>query len=144
MKFTIPAPLASTDVPTLATSPLHFSNSKGCWPSLPGVQQVPLSTAEFADIAVLLIPFYSAVAPLISLIGNGFAPTSMPAFPLPALCTPTAAMNTFNAMIQAFGVMGVSAYLLPVLNLVITLSAILGVSGLLGGDTSLAGISKLL
>lgn len=115
--------------------------SYGCWPAFQHGQPAPLNSAEFVDITVLLVPFYSLVAPLISLAA---VPNSIPTLWLPAMCKPDAALKTFQAMTQSFGVMGISAYLLPVLNLVITLSGILGVSGLLGGDTSLAGIAKLL
>ncbi len=52
----------------------------------------------------------------------------------------TALMN----MLDAYGVTGVSAYFLPLINILITISAIRGLSGLLGGDTDLAGLSRLI
>ncbi|MCL5430046.1 MAG: hypothetical protein M1504_01045 [Candidatus Marsarchaeota archaeon] len=44
---------------------------------------------------------------------------------------------------QVYGIVGVSSYFLPIINIIITLAAILGLSGLLGGDVQLAGLSRL-
>jgi hypothetical protein len=123
----------------------NIAQADGCWPHI-GPWSTDLITAEAADIGTLLVPLYSMFMPLLSMAtkGFGFNTNGIPTFPLPAGCTSGNALKTFEAMMQSFGIIGVSAYLLPVLNLVITLSAILGLSGLLGGDTSLAGIAKLL
>ena len=111
----------------------------GCWPS-----GSSLSDAEAEDIAFMLIPFYSSVSLIISGITAHFVPYSVPSFYLPSRCPSSAALNTYNAILQSYGMMGITTYILPLLNMFITLSAILGISGLLGGDTSLAGLSKLL
>ncbi len=47
-------------------------------------------------------------------------------------------------MLEVYGIIGVSSYFLPVLNTLIALSAIRGLSGILGGDTSLAGLSRII
>ena len=46
-------------------------------------------------------------------------------------------------IMNAYGIIGIPAYWLPIMNLVITLSGIIGLSGLLGGDTSMAGLGNL-
>ena len=118
----------------------NIALSNSCWPEIAG-HHVALIVAEVADIDTLQLPGYSMfslVAAQLSSVG------AVPRFPLPATCYPDNAVKTFEGMLQSFGIIGITAYLLPVLNLVITLSAILGLSGLLGGDTSLAGIAKLL
>jgi hypothetical protein len=118
-----------------------------CWPVIPktGVE-VPLNVAEFTDIATLMIPFYSVVAPLIALIWNHVdtGMSTVPPFPLPFVCNPADVLKIFYDMVQLYGIIGITAYLLPILNLIIALTGALGVSGLLGGDTNLAGIARLL
>ena len=55
---------------------------------------------------------------------------------------PGGALATTMEMLNAYGIIGVASYFLPLLNLIITLSAIVGMSGLLGGNTSLEGLSR--
>lgn len=109
-----------------------------CWPS------AGLNIAEMEDITFMMIPFYSVAAPLISLISNGQQPNFAPDMHLPAACASGNAFKTLTAVLQAYGLIGITTYLLPIINFIITMSAILGVSGLLGGDTSLAGLAKFL
>jgi hypothetical protein len=45
---------------------------------------------------------------------------------------------------EVYGIIGVAAFFLPIINVVITLAAIIGLSGLLGGDTQLAGITRFI
>ncbi len=44
---------------------------------------------------------------------------------------------------QAYGILGISAYFLPIMNIIITIAGIIGLSGILGGDVELAGLSRL-
>ena len=122
----------------------EIARTNQCWPHVLGGASVDLYAAEAGDVMTLLIPLYSAIGPLVALVSNGFHLATMPSFPLPFVCTSDHAFATLKGMMQSFGIIGISAYIVPILNLVITLTAILGVSGLLGGDTSLAGIAKLL
>lgn len=46
-------------------------------------------------------------------------------------------------IMQSYGIMGVTSYFLPILNILITIAAIVGLSGVLGGETSIPGISRL-
>lgn len=61
---------------------------------------------------------------------------------LPSMCSEYNVEQIAFQIINAYGLLGVTAYFLPILNLIITLSAILGLSGLLGGDTSLMGLER--
>ncbi|MGC8651648.1 MAG: hypothetical protein ACP5UH_00120 [Candidatus Micrarchaeia archaeon] len=107
----------------------------GCMP--PGDN---LLEGEAEDVGVLLIPFYSVGAGLLSAAESG---NVAPYFYLPAMCPPSSVMPATYMLFQIYGIMGVTAYFLPLINLMVTLSAVLGVSSLLGGDTELAGLARL-
>ena len=47
-------------------------------------------------------------------------------------------------MWQAVAITGIITWILPILNLMIVLSGIRGLSGIMGGDTSMAGLSRLI
>ncbi|MGC8694643.1 MAG: hypothetical protein ACP5RI_03455 [Candidatus Micrarchaeia archaeon] len=49
----------------------------------------------------------------------------------------------FNLM-PVYGLLGVIGYFVPIINILIVVSGITGLSGVLGGDTDLAGLSKLI
>ncbi|MDE1868396.1 MAG: hypothetical protein KGH60_00285 [Candidatus Micrarchaeota archaeon] len=122
-----------------------------CWPETVSTDSkgnpVPVSesvfSAEFSDIAYLLIPFSSIVATVTSFSGTT-VPSSVPNIGLPANCQPQSALHTFYAILDSYGIIGITAFWLPVLNLFMTITAILGLSGLLGGDTSLGGLERLI
>ena len=127
-----------------------IANSLNCWPGgaggsilTYGVSVDPgLFKAERADIVALMLPgksTWNAVKNLVS----GAPLTSAPALELPVNCVPSAALNTFYALLNAYGIIGLDAYLLPLINLVIFITSVIGLSGLFGGDTELAGLSKL-
>ncbi|MDE1833160.1 MAG: hypothetical protein KGH58_01955 [Candidatus Micrarchaeota archaeon] len=133
-------------MPNLRTVIQHYQ----CWPSintqLVGQSQtptsVPIAQAEIYDVAYLTVPALS----LIPLVQGGLqvTPGSVPHLPLPADCGQEAAVNAMLALIDTYGIVGMSAYLLPLLNLLIMLTGVLGLSGQLGGDTSLAGLAKII
>ncbi len=110
----------------------------GAYNCLPADNSIMIAEGE--DIGVLLIPFYSIAAGLISVIESG---SVVPNFILPSSCPPYDVMPVTYAIFQSYGIMGITAYFLPIINLMITITAIIGVSSLLGGDTELAGISRL-
>lgn len=97
--------------------------------------------AEAADIGETLIPGFSAFRQ-ISVASQ--TPTTVPDPSFVAECHPQPAIETLLSMLEAYGITGITVYLLPLVNLFITISAILGISGLVGGDTGLAGLSRLL
>jgi hypothetical protein len=116
-----------------------IAQANNCWP--PG-GNLALTQAE--DTGILLVPFASAVEGLLPLIkgASGGLPSSLPYFYLPSACTPTNAEGTMFQVLNAYGITGITAYVLPLVNILITLTAIIGLSGLLGGDTNLAGLSR--
>jgi hypothetical protein len=130
-----------------------------CWPNILGtapgsttatVASFPnpfgsisgLLGAEAVDIGQLTIPGISLISTLIGPIHDYV--TGSPALVLLANCKPQAAINTFFAILDAYGIIGLVSFLIPLINIVITVSSIVGISGLLGGDTELAGLAKIL
>jgi hypothetical protein len=98
--------------------------------------------AETADIGQLIIPLTSAFSAIKYLVQFAIGSTS-PSFNLISYCRPTDALKTFFAMLDAYGIIGLVSYLIPLINIIITMSSIFGISQLLGGDVSLAGIGRL-
>ncbi|MGI0100536.1 MAG: hypothetical protein ACREBH_02350 [Candidatus Micrarchaeaceae archaeon] len=114
-----------------------------CWPNILG-KPTSLIIAEGDDIGNLLIPGASIISSLKYIFDLAFYTNSNPTFPLLAYCQPQNAVNTFYAMLNAYGIIGMASYLIPLINLVVTVSSVIGLSGMLGGDTSLAGIARIL
>ena len=121
----------------------YIAEQYGCWPS------GGFGSAEAVDIAYLEIPFIGfesgAITLIYSLITGAPSFANVPGinFPGSDYCAPGDAMSLVFPILNASAIIGVSSYFLPILNLIITLSAIMGISGLMGGDTSMAGLSKL-
>ncbi len=117
-------------------------NGNGCYVS----GSAPISTLEGADISYLLIPFSSVFSGIVGSFGSFIS--SVPSFYLPypglSSCSPSEASALVFRVTEAYGIAGVTAYFLPIINIIITLSAIIGLSGLIGGDVSLAGLSRLI
>lgn len=118
----------------------QIAKANACWP--PGGSTQGALTAESYDILTQLIPGVSLIE-LAASLGGGLT-GSYPTLILANQCAPQPnAMDTLFGFLDAYGAAGITAYLLPIMNLLITLSAIIGLSGLLGGDTELAGLSRL-
>ena len=121
----------------------YIAEQYGCWPS------GGFGSAEAVDIAYLEIPFVGFSSGVISLIQTlisgspSFSSIPVLNFPSGDYCAPGDALSLVFPILNASAIIGVSSYFLPILNLIITLSAIMGISGLMGGDTSMAGLSKL-
>jgi len=111
----------------------------GCW--LP--QGYSLLTAEGYDLLWLTLKsvFLTAAAFQVSSFYSGSLPTL---FQIPVQCTPANAINSLIMSVNIYGVTGISAFFIPVINLIITLSAVLGLSGMFGGTTKLFGLEKLI
>ena len=106
-----------------------------------------LAAAEMADIFYLLNPltnFVSVVGQVSTAISSSVQQGTLSSgtYFLPAYCPPQGAFSTTMQMLNAYGIIGVTSYFLPLLNLIMTLSAIIGMSGLMGGDTTLEGLSR--
>lgn len=130
---------------------MQIAQSNQCWPSI----RLPLSSgailtsllpsaalpvAEVADIEYLLTPGASIVSALTQVFTGSISSSGI--FWMPAYCPTTGAISTFQEMNNAYGIIGVTSYFLPIVNLIITMTAIVGMSGLMGGDTKLEGLSK--
>ncbi len=116
------------------------AQADGCWPNFGS-----LLGGETDLILVSITPVVSQVNLILSLtsgsltdinnfgIGIGFSqcPTS------------SAQQLTFD-IFDIYGISGIVMYLLPLMNIIISLAGIIGLSGLLGGDTSLAGLGRLI
>lgn len=109
--------------------------ANGCWPPY---GNPPL--AESLDGLAELVPFVSLVSLVGALAGSLIA--GAPLLVVPYQCSAGQAESTLFMLINSYGIYGVSGYLLPILNIMITLSAIIGLSGILGGDTRLIGLAK--
>lgn len=124
-----------------------IANYYYCWP--PNGNTAGALDAEAADIAFFWIPG----APLYDVLSamTGSFVSSIPVIYLPYQCGSLSQGSLLQqqtalifAYVDMYAIYGVSGYLLPILDILITLSAILGLSSLLGGDTSLAGLSRLI
>jgi hypothetical protein len=95
-----------------------------------------------------MFPFAGVSAELYSVVGGlaGSTPTTpadqgwLPTFH----CTISGTIGSAVSLAGVYGFTAVSAYLIPLINLVVVLSTAIGISGLLGGDTNLLGLGKLL
>ena len=121
----------------------YILNYNGCWP--PG-GSVTLGEAEVAGS--YLVPGVGLI-----LAAKDFLST-LPTFggiPSPGLtflggfsCTPENILTSIFNISNLYGIIFVSSVLLNIMNLLILLSSIKGISSLLGGDTSLLGLGRLL
>jgi hypothetical protein len=112
-----------------------------------------LPQTEFNFAAIYLIPFYSTLTGILGAAGG--LVSGLPSTPVDTgdlfhsvmgsfACGKDNAINSALAIANLYGVVGVAAYIMPLLNLIIVISAAVGISGLLGGDTDIIGLSKLL
>jgi len=120
----------------------------GCWPTsagssggFPGI--TGLVSAEAADVIALLVPGVSLLSALKYLLDLS-ASTATPSFFIAIYCAPAGALNTFFGIMNAYGIVGIASWFIPLINIIITVSSVTGLSALFGGDTQLAGLSKIL
>ncbi len=133
-----------------------------CWPGVSGLSEVgiattnpligsavlagesinPLTTSEVTDLVYLALPggAISAAEQIIQSVYDGH----MTSYYLPAFCPVNGALQTVMSIINAYGIIGVTSFFIPIINLIITMTAIVGLSGLMGGDVSLGGLSRFL
>ncbi len=139
-------------------------NADGCWPEVwvPGgpwgflvnpvvgiAQQLTagdhISSGNLLETEGAFTAFYLAgggVTGIANLVGTitSFS-ASIPY--VPTTCTPPQAMQTFFDLVNVYSLMYVEGVMLPILNILISIVAIMGISGLLGGDTNILGLGKL-
>jgi hypothetical protein len=109
-------------------------NYYGCWPIGGNIY-----AEELKDSAFFAVPFLGAFNFIFGLVGGIVG--QLPA--MPTSCTPDNALALVFHLTDLYGIIGVTGFILPVLNILILISAIKGLSSLLGGDTNLAGLGNL-
>ncbi len=110
-------------------------NYDGCWPGI-------LLPSEGLFAAYYLIPLTGLGAGLGNLLGTTLGYESSVPY-VPTTCTPPQAMQTFFDIINVYAVMSVEGVIMPLINILIALVAIKGISSLIGGDTDIIGLGKL-
>ncbi len=115
----------------------YILNYNGCWPTDGSI------AVQTLDVFIwYIIPGYSLLTSALSLFTSSFNayPTSI----IPNMsCTPDNVIKSLIAMINLYGWMSVTGVILPLINILISISAVRGLSSLFGGDTNLLGIGKL-
>ncbi len=114
----------------------YILNYYGCWP-IGG----NLLLSEAKIVGIYSIPGVAQVYALTQFIG-GFT-SDIPSFLEASSCTPSMLFESVLAVSNFYGQTFVFMVMLPVLNILMLLSAVKGLSSLLGGDTSLLGIGRL-
>ena len=109
-----------------------------CWPSNDNLLE-----AEAIDSIEFLVPGSSLVTLVYTGVGSLVTP-GVPHMVITDNCGPNSLLRAFFQFMEAYGIIGVTAYFLPIINIFIVISSIIGLSGLLGGDTNLAGLSKII
>jgi hypothetical protein len=108
-----------------------------CWPT-----DNNLVLGESLDTIEMLVPgvslFEAAASNVEGIIGNP------PSIAIDPNCKPNDLLRVFNKLMESYGIIGITSFFLPIINIFIVLSSIIGLSGLFGGDTDLAGLSKLI
>ncbi len=78
---------------------------------------------------------------------NAIAPQTPPSSSSEVIVSPVQYYTNGEGMVfgivQAYGIIGIASYFLPIMNIIITLAGIIGLSGILGGDINIAGLSRL-
>ncbi len=119
-------------------------NYYGCWPIPFGSSGGSnLLQQELLDAGSYLVPGYSQYLALTALIGNVYQ--SVPKFLTYNLgCDPKEVINTLFGLEQMYGIISVIGIVLPILNILLTLASLKGLSSLFGGDTFLLGLGRLI
>jgi hypothetical protein len=115
----------------------QVTGQMGCWPGN------DLITKEAGILIAADDP--ALLGPDIAVAG-GYSNGSVSTFDywLDMHCSTQGAVNTLFASYNIYGIIGITAYWLPIVNIIIVLSGIVGLSGLLGGDVNLAGLGRLI
>ncbi|MGC8699454.1 MAG: hypothetical protein ACP5RK_00400 [Candidatus Micrarchaeia archaeon] len=113
----------------------NIINYYGCYPQGGNIYENEL----------IISAFYAApgvgLGNLIYYAFGGAITGSLP--PLPNIvCQPDNALALIFHFTDLYGIIGVTGYILPVINILILIAAIKGISQLMGGDTNLLGLGK--
>ncbi len=111
----------------------------GCWP---GVGQYGTGTGNLFVAELEVMAYLDLGGSLIqdlSTITSSYVPNLLNGI---EQCNESNAKATLFGFMKVYGIDGVTAYFLPIINLMVVLAGIIGLSGLMGGDTQLAGLAK--
>lgn len=136
-----PAPVVSytdTKLNFYVIPPLeNILNHDGCWPPGGSVLLSDILVAGFYSI-----PGYGQYLAIKDIIGAFAGSLPSPAIPW-FHCNPSNVIQSIFDLAKLYGMVFATTVLLPVLNILILLSAVKNISGLLGGDTRIVGLGKL-
>ncbi|MGC8628670.1 MAG: hypothetical protein ACP5T4_00460 [Candidatus Micrarchaeia archaeon] len=137
-----PTPRGSGISPFILPNATRTLQYYSCWPPFSSVVAY-----ELAFSLPYLIPLYGLITGILSTFGYALAGTvtAIPFTPVVFLgCNPYEAINATLALANIYGLTTITAFILPLLNILIVYSGAMGFSKLMGGDTDIMGISKLL
>jgi len=116
----------------------NIVNYYGCYPYGGNIYLSELSISAYYMIPGVGI--YNLLAYGIGGVVTG----SLPNIPLTWVsCQPQNALTLIFHFADLYGIIGVTGYILPIINILILVSAIKGISQLMGGDTNLLGLGRL-
>jgi len=96
------------------------------------------------DMAYTLLPLnFDGVSQNLKFFYNLLTAGTSADYKLPYFCERNDALKVFYDLLNAYGIIGLISFFIPLINILITLAAVLGISELMGGDVSLAGLSYL-
>jgi len=115
----------------------NIVNYYGCYPYLGNIylSELSISAAYYFVQAIGLQSSLEYGIP-------GGATQSLPNISVVS-CNPQNALALIFNFADLYGIIGVTGYILPVINILILFSAIKGISQLMGGDTNLLGLGRL-
>jgi len=139
--------LCRTDEPHTSIAPFMLPNATkmleyySCWPIGGNIYAY-----ELIGALPYLIPFYGLALGVFSAFGFsvGGLVAQIPTVLLAQGCTPQNAINAGLTLTNIYGVTAITAFILPLLNILIIYSGAMGISRLMGGDTDVLGLSKLI
>ncbi|MEM0149810.1 MAG: hypothetical protein QXW10_02865 [Candidatus Micrarchaeaceae archaeon] len=140
------SPIGANSIPTLSIPGYklnyyvfpnikNIASANSCYP-----YDNSLSLGEIGAAAPYLVPFLGLG------FGVAYALLGFVSY-IPSIywvgCTPSNALNTVLTFVNAYGVMSVAGFILPLINILLSFSILVGISASLGGDTNLLGIGRL-
>jgi hypothetical protein len=121
-------------LPNATATLKHYS----CWSS-----NLPAYELEFS--AFYLIPGYGLATGAASAFVSSALVTSLPLTPTSILgCSPPEAIDAGLALTNIYGITSITAFLIPLFNVLIIYGAAMGLSKMMGGESDILGISKLI
>jgi len=128
-------------VPFMLPNATKMLEYYSCWPIGGNIYAY-----ELIGALPYLIPFYGLTLGVFSAFGfsiGGLA-AQIPTVLLAQGCTPQNAINAGLTLTNIYGVTAITAFILPLLNILIIYAGAMGISRLMGGDTDVLGLSKLI